>query len=218
MKKLTVKTRRMVLSPMTQEEIAELIARSPAELAQAYGEMLDGCRKDPDNAHWYAPWKMCLRKTGQSVGDLGFKGPPHMGRVEIGYGIRPEYEGRGLTTEAVKALYSWAIMQDNVYYLDAETEASNAASQRVLEKAGFKPTGITGEEGPRFAREKAASAWKFIYACFGIFIGASLGSAMGGMAIGMLMGLVGGMSVGSSLDKLERQRREIICAQNNGKD
>lgn len=218
MEQFNVKTRRMVLSPMTQEEIAALIVRSPADLAQAYGEMLAGCRSDPENAHWYAPWKMCLKKNGQSVGDLGFKGPPHMGRVEIGYGIRPEYEGRGLTTEAVKALCGWAITQDNVYYLDAETEPGNMASQRVLEKAGFKPTGITGEEGPRFVREKKASAWRFIYACFGIFIGASLGSVMGAIAIGMLMGLVGGMSVGSSLDKLERQRREIVCAHNNGKD
>lgn len=218
MKKITVKTRRMVLSPMTQEEIAALIAQSPADLAQAYGEMLDGCRKNPDNAHWYAPWKMCLRSNGQSVGDIGFKGPPHAGRVEIGYGIHGEYEGRGLTTEAVKALCGWAITQDMVYFVDAETEPENFASQRVLEKSGFKPTGITGEEGPRFAREKAASAWKFIYACFGISIGTSLGSAMGGMPIGMLMGLVGGLSIGSSLDKLEQQRREIICTCNNGKE
>ena len=32
----------------------------------------------------------------------------------------------------------------------AETDPDNIASQRVLEKAGFAPTGEQGEEGPRF--------------------------------------------------------------------
>ena len=34
--------------------------------------------------------------------------------------------------------------------IQAETEPGNRASQRVLEKAGFRPNGITGAEGPRF--------------------------------------------------------------------
>ena len=35
--------------------------------------------------------------------------------------------------------------------LEAETYAKNAASQRVLEKCGFRPNGTFGEEGPRFS-------------------------------------------------------------------
>ena len=36
--------------------------------------------------------------------------------------------------------------------VEAETEPDNRASQRVLEKCGFLPSGTFGEEGPRFFR------------------------------------------------------------------
>ncbi len=39
---------------------------------------------------------------------------------------------------------------DSDWMVCAETEPGNIASQRVLEKAGFIPTGTNGEEGPRF--------------------------------------------------------------------
>jgi ribosomal-protein-alanine N-acetyltransferase len=34
--------------------------------------------------------------------------------------------------------------------VEAETEPANAASQAVLRKVGFVPTGTVGKEGPRF--------------------------------------------------------------------
>ena len=34
--------------------------------------------------------------------------------------------------------------------VEAETDINNAASQKVLEKCGFKATGTIGEEGPRY--------------------------------------------------------------------
>ena len=45
----------------------------------------------------------------------------------------------------------WAFLHPDVRSLEAETDAENAASQRVLEKCGFRPNGIIGEEGPRFS-------------------------------------------------------------------
>ncbi len=40
-----------------------------------------------------------------------------------------------------------------LYRVEAETDPENKKSQRVLEKCGFAPLGIIGEEGPRFYRE-----------------------------------------------------------------
>ena len=53
-------------------------------------------------------------------------------------------------TEAVSAVVPWAAAQNGVRRIEAETEESNAASKRVLEKAGFVPTGRMGDEGPRY--------------------------------------------------------------------
>ena len=42
--------------------------------------------------------------------------------------------------------------------MEAETDAENAASQRVLEKYGFRPNGTFGEEGPRFTLDRPDAA------------------------------------------------------------
>ena len=88
--------------------------------------------------------------TQPFIGDLCFKGLDEKGTVEIGYGIDQKYESRGLTTEAVIALIKWASEQPGVLHIEAETDPHNIASQKVLQKAGFLPNGVMGEEGPRF--------------------------------------------------------------------
>lgn len=149
-KTIQVTTKRLVLTPMTDTETETLIVQTQdEELRAAYGEMLEGCRKDPAHRIWYVPWKMTLRDGGAMIGDLCFKGPARDNAVEIGYGIQPAYEGNGYTTEAVKAMVQWAFGQPDVVFVEAETEPQNKASQRILEKCGFVPDG-TGKEGPRF--------------------------------------------------------------------
>lgn len=44
---------------------------------------------------------------------------------------------------------TWALKQSGVRQVEAETEPDNKKSQRVLEKCGFSPLEIIGEEGPR---------------------------------------------------------------------
>jgi RimJ/RimL family protein N-acetyltransferase len=87
---------------------------------------------------------------GVIAGDLCFKGPCTDGAVEIGYGLREGFCGKGYMTEAVKTVTRWALTRPGVTRVEAETDPGNAASQRVLSACGFVPTGETGEEGPRF--------------------------------------------------------------------
>ena len=91
-------------------------------------------------------------KDGTHIGELCFKGLNEEGSTEIGYGIADNHQGHGYATEAVSALAEWALHQSGVTCVTAETEESNIASQKVLKKAGFVPTGQVGEEGPVFAR------------------------------------------------------------------
>ena len=48
------------------------------------------------------------------------------------------------------ALVQWASRQPGVLRIEAETDKDNIASQRVLAKSGFVPSGMIDEEGPRF--------------------------------------------------------------------
>lgn len=82
---------------------------------------------------------------GEVVGDCGWYGPPgDDGEVEIGYGLAAPFRGRGHGTEAVRLLLDWVRAQPGVTSVVAETEVTNAASRRVLERLGFSVNTSTG--------------------------------------------------------------------------
>lgn len=150
-------TPRLFAEPMTEEELealAESVRQTDPELAEAYGEMLDGCRKCPAQYLFYTAWRITAREGGGMVGDFCFKGLPADGCPEIGYGILEPFWGRGYATEIVRAACLWALTKDGIRAVLAETDPDNKASQRVLAKIGFVPTGEMGEEGPRYRLEK----------------------------------------------------------------
>ncbi len=147
-------TERIRIYPASREQMERMIAAEPdADLKKAYGEMLAGSLAHPEAREWYALW-MIEKADGTPAGDLCFKGTEPGRNPEIGYGIREAFRGRGYATEAVRLALRWAFGHPEVKAVEAETDPGNAASQRVLEKCGFCPMGIMGEEGPRFIRHK----------------------------------------------------------------
>lgn len=152
MKRIELETERLRLYITSQSEMEKIIERqTDEEIRKAYQEMLDGYLAHPEQGEWYAIW-LVTRHDGVQVGDLSFKGLNEDGSAEIGYGIIDEFQGQGYATEAVKAAVNWALKQVGVLRVEAETEQDNTASQRVLAKCGFVPSGIMGEEGPRYVR------------------------------------------------------------------
>lgn len=85
---------------------------------------------------------MVENASGLVIGNAGFTGPPDAaGKVEIAYGIVPDYEGRGYATEAAAALVTFARADDRVRGVRAQTLPARNASTRVLEKCGFHLAG-----------------------------------------------------------------------------
>ncbi|WP_044747716.1 GNAT family N-acetyltransferase [Bacillus alveayuensis] len=86
--------------------------------------------------------RLIVHKEEQMIiGEIGCKGEPDgHGIVEIGYGIVPAYQGYGYATEAVQAFVQWLLSLPEITKVTAECLEDNAASIRVLEKAGFKRT------------------------------------------------------------------------------
>lgn len=147
-----LETERLRIYPIGDDAMKALIeSEQDPELKKAYSEMLGGCLVYPENRVWYAVWYLELKVCpGTVVGDLSFKGPAEGGAVEIGYGLREGYCGKGYMREAVDAAARWALSQEGVFRVEAETEPENSASQRVLFACGFVSSGTFGEEGPRF--------------------------------------------------------------------
>lgn len=61
--------------------------------------------------------------------------------VEIGYWLVERARGRGLGSRAVALLARWALTDARLARVEALVEPDNVASQRVLEKAGFRREG-----------------------------------------------------------------------------
>jgi ribosomal-protein-alanine N-acetyltransferase len=84
------------------------------------------------------------------------------GTAELGYRVAERAAGRGVATAAVRELCELAASRHGLHTLRAATNDTNAASQRVLIKAGFvadgpaDPADIGGKPGSWYRRELTA--------------------------------------------------------------
>jgi [ribosomal protein S5]-alanine N-acetyltransferase len=99
-----------------------------------------------DAAAGWGIWLPVLETERVVIGDIGFKGAPRDGMVEIGYSVLPAFRRHGYAGEAARALVAWALAQPGVDRVTAECLDANVASIGVLEKIGMQRIGRT-EEG-----------------------------------------------------------------------
>ncbi len=84
------------------------------------------------------------------------------GTAKLGYRIAQHVAGRGVATATVQELCRLAAARHGLRTLKAATARENAASQKVLAKAGFIPVGpadpadLGGKPGTWYQRELAA--------------------------------------------------------------
>jgi RimJ/RimL family protein N-acetyltransferase len=93
----------------------------------------------------YALWAVVEQATGRLIGDCGLFPADGVGpEVELAYGLAPDVWGRGYATEAAAACVRAGFEQLRLERIVADVDPANAASMRVLEKAGFAPVGEKG--------------------------------------------------------------------------
>jgi RimJ/RimL family protein N-acetyltransferase len=106
----------------TSRTETEKILESPLELKDFFIEKKDGT-KIGFITHFYV-----LHVAGK--------------QLEIGYSLAPNERGKGYCTEAVNLMVDYLFLSKESIRIQAQTDAKNVASQRVLEKAGFKKEGM----------------------------------------------------------------------------
>ena len=89
----------------------------------------------------YGPWIIVARDRRTVVGSAGFQGTHVDQAVELGFGVHADYRNQGCASEAARALISWGFSQSEVDRIIAKCDPANAASVRVLEKAGMSRVG-----------------------------------------------------------------------------
>ena len=141
-----LRTARLVLVPQTLAVARALLDGTDPGLPLAPGyphaDSLDGLRmlveSTAEGDELAGGWFVTLAEDGRVVGDCGTFGPPDDdGRVEIGYGLAAPSRGRGIGTEAVRALVDQVVAQPGVRMVTASVEVGNEASRRLLARLGF---------------------------------------------------------------------------------
>jgi ribosomal-protein-alanine N-acetyltransferase len=112
---------------------------------------LEQIRRDPAVQRWLARVIVLRTRDRSMIGNVGFHGEPGVNAknredaLEIGYGILPEYRGRGYATEAVRALIEWA-RGEGFHHFIASVAPDNSPSLAIVQKLGFVRTGERWDE------------------------------------------------------------------------
>ncbi|WP_026559086.1 GNAT family N-acetyltransferase [Bacillus sp. J37] len=125
---MEIKTKRLNIKPCTRD-----LYESDEEIKSHIQLYLEELESDQELFGW-GVWLVFSQTDQQLIGDIGFKGKPVDGVVEVGYGISPDEQNKGYATEAVEALVNWAFQTGKVNKIVAECLKTNEASIRVLEK------------------------------------------------------------------------------------
>jgi [ribosomal protein S5]-alanine N-acetyltransferase len=100
---------------------AEVVAASGADFA----------------AHAFGFWMVYETASGECAGFHGLR-PSEACEPELLFGFWPRYWGRGLATEAARAVLSYAFDVLACPHVVAATDVPNAASVRTLERLGMQ--------------------------------------------------------------------------------
>lgn len=149
MSAVSISTTRLVLHPVDETEARRISDRTPGpDDRWAFDYPFDGdlaglgaylhAVEHHGEQRPFGYYKVSLRPDDIAIGGIGFKGPPQDGVVEVGYGLAPSARSNGYATEALRAIVDLAAALD-VTTIRADTDLDNVASQRVLEKVGFRP-------------------------------------------------------------------------------
>lgn len=102
------------------------------------------------------PTNLAIDVDGDAVGGVGFVPGTDVERysAEIGYWLSEAMWGRGIATEAVVLVTEYVFADLNMLRLFALPFADNAASRRVLEKAGYACEAILRASSVKFGEPR----------------------------------------------------------------
>ena len=161
-----IRTSRLDLRPLRAEHAAEMttaladsglhafIGGAPLTLAEnraRFERMLAG---SPDPAVSWCNWVIELRDAGCLTGTvqatISAEGPT----AEVAWVVGTPWQGRGIATEAARALVAW-LGRQRVATVIAHIHPGHAASAAVAAAAGLHPTGQWHEGEVRWQRSMA---------------------------------------------------------------
>ncbi|MGI9249486.1 MAG: GNAT family N-acetyltransferase [Woeseiaceae bacterium] len=151
-----LETERMVLRRVTLDDAGLMLAvwndpafirhvgdRGIRTLEQAEAALQEGAFKLYEE-YGYGPYCMSLKKDGTQIGICGLFRRDNLDDPDIGFGVLPDFCGKGFAGEAAAAVVAHARDDLGIEYLTAIVSPENVASIGLIEKLGLRfSRGIT---------------------------------------------------------------------------
>lgn len=144
-----LETERLLLRRVVNEDVNEIFAlRSDQEVmkyiprplvkteeeALAHIAMID----EKIDSNEGINWAITLKDNPKLIGIIGhYRIRPEHFRAEIGYMVLPEYQGKGIISEAIKEVVKYGFEVMKLHSIEAIIDPENFASEKVLQKNGF---------------------------------------------------------------------------------
>jgi ribosomal-protein-alanine N-acetyltransferase len=143
-----IETTRLRLRPFAAEDLDDLHQLWTDPEVRRYlfdGEIIPRERVEAEIAasishfetHGFGLWSVFPKDSYELIGFCGYRffhDPPEL---QLLYGMSPARWGRGLTTEAARAMIRYGFEELGFTRIIASADAPNAASLRVMEKSGM---------------------------------------------------------------------------------
>jgi RimJ/RimL family protein N-acetyltransferase len=115
------------------EAIQPQISRAEAE------KRIETSQQAASGVNW--TWFVIEKNDGTKIGFIIHYTNQPSGSLSVGYALAPNERGKGYGTEALKIMVDYLFLTRDIMRIQAATDVRNVASQRILEKAGFKREG-----------------------------------------------------------------------------
>ncbi|MFC0524008.1 GNAT family N-acetyltransferase [Pontibacillus salicampi] len=150
---MDIESQRLFISPITVEQAQKLMLDAesyPNWLGTPYDALWPGnglkamlpiyaeALENRETELGFGPWIIMDKHKQMVIGDIGFKGQPVNGEVEIGYFVSKIHRNQGYAKEAVEAMLQWAFSHEDIVTVTASCSPSNVPSYKVLSANGFK--------------------------------------------------------------------------------
>ena len=121
-----------------------------------------------DSPHELKPF-IIEKKDGSKIGFIAhfYVLHPAVRQLEVGYSLVPSERGKGYCTEALEIMVDFLFLSKDIMRIQALTDLRNVASQKVLEKVGFKREGtlrknffVRGEWRDTYLYDILKEEWK----------------------------------------------------------
>lgn len=157
-----IRTARCRIAPLEESDAPALAAITDASVTERIHFLPDPFT--PDDAHaliragegagrFHGIWS---RQDTALLGVIGVHPAPHRREVEIGYWLSPAARGRGLATEALTAMLGRLALRHADCRIVAECHPANTRSLALLERVGFRSTGVAGRRPGRILLARQA--------------------------------------------------------------